>query len=666
MKIPQLIQKTWNSFLYFIGRKKNKPEQIMETYSPDSSRLDATPPQSGRSSAFTLGTRGSILFSRTPTNSSLIQDNQRTSDLIAQYVRETGNTLFSLDIREAHTHTKIPLDFLGNLLSFNKKTGLFLSARVQDANERANRRYSLLQHDLDPKLPKIPAMAAKDTAYASKSTPIDCIGSGYIGEDWHFRNDGKVYNLLDNNKKGTFPKRAKLDRTALDFLREHDSQDILEVRKIGSLICYKKVVDAYFKDPVGVYHKNGVNLEKYYIQITETFGSIVARLDTQDTANSQPKVYTFIKANAGKVYFQDRLANVIMIDLKLIIPKKTKKAAAGLNVDNITNLQEFKDFVATHKLFKLHVPLFRQKSPEEQEVFLPVMAHTGDNGFAISGDVDMQHIAMINGLPSVAHNTYISKNARPHHILRDLCALEEELAAPQYAHEPFIGLRKDTAHTVEYYVKNMERLKTIGTSSIYSLVQQHRFLRQVIRNNANDLWLHAGDDTNPGAAPEAFKGILSLWKAKFYISADEESYLSLLLSDRDILKDEEIGVHPAWVLAHQADNSRIDLAKCWLDTIAIHALNLYNSDNGLEKADKYIDDLGRRICGVESRYDVNQQAMIVIRNYVLTIIYELDRVNSTRQDVSNKIDALYEKYSVILREPIPEYSRGFTTRLRMA
>lgn len=608
--------------------------------------------------------------SETPSSSSSTSYSPRASSL---YLRDADSTQFALPegykgplilvltADQASTHTKVPIKYLKKLNKMFTSACLLYSIRVQEIFSGANRQYDLLfdfdgskdSDDIDEHEKR--TFGTKDTRTQTKTNRPGSICDGNLPRDSEDRTTGLSYKLMDNNLAGAFHQDtvsvSQEESNKIKKLCSYPDEQVKKVKNLNGLICFSVDVPGYDKDGKGDIVKNGNRVTKHYIQATESLRRIALKMDRGN--------FAFAKIKDGYLYFTDngKDANqnrpVKRINLRNLIPKISDEVIE--KITKVTDENSFISFIIENKLLKHSAPLEKIRLDSNKvENFIPLVVQASDEGLAITSDTDMQHIGILPGLPKASHRGFYCKTTLSSDILQQLQELENQLSPwEEYKNTKLKALNKEQISSMKTIYEafkdgvtemykhyrdpdNTDKLQLMGGSTVYSLVMEYIC--------ADPLWVHGPEDMHPMEVPEEFSGILSCWNGKYIVTGNEKAYLDFLFHDPNILKIQEIGVHPYWLQAPgegKKPSGTEDLSKDWLNLIEAQALNKYY-DYGEDNALEFLDYLSTRITdvkvGIKPRAN-NDQAVQKISK-----LAELVKGLGSKQNAKSKLDKIYKDY----------------------
>ncbi len=532
--------------------------------------------------------------------------------------------------------TKFTPDFYDAIYKLTQLLGIMVSIRLQNDPEiPSNRRYSLTDEETGDIIatPKTPPIASKTNIYGSM-----CYG--HITRDPEIQDSSSC--LSDNKIPGELPlaiSSQQSKKELLIFLQHTISEKIREAYIYQNLIVWREEITT----------DQSIVL-RTFIQEAERLCYLLQKmLGTSPT-------YAFCQASNKALFFIGPKQRKYKADLTKLIPnhiisKKTIKFAG---------LKEFETFIKHEDLYLSHAPLSTLGSASHPfDTYVPEMVVCDKDGH-VTCDADPMHFGVINDVPWIAHAIFNGAKNDQSKFINGLMLLIARLEAPHkneflqyikecgfdvhdylltkeldgdefknYTQMPFF---QDTflplvKQTLDKYLRHPELLKIVGESSIYSIIVQVAFNHK--------LSIHADEDKNP--KPGEFGANLLCYRGKFMVSRNQASYLAVIFLYPEILRDQSIGVNPAWLCEHY---NTLDLANQWLDVIEIKAL--YIAEKSVFDMHMYLQNIQRTFARFPAYADIT---CAKVEKLTLKFFHILQTSDTTQIAVHRQ--AIYEKYKKV-------------------
>jgi hypothetical protein len=451
--------------------------------------------------------------------------------------------------------------------------------------ELAKRRYSPFEPDTLEVL-----ATAKGPDLKGKTNPESALLFGRLAEDPRLQTNPTPPE--DYNFPGELP--AAVQKLAPDlqltkYLQEQSNPDIIAAYRYHNLICYTKLEPVY--DTVNACFTD-TKVPRHYLQDQLKIYRIINKIKEPNSSYKFVSFYnlrlTFTYKNIECMLDLSKLMPPIPADSKIL---QDRSAA-------FFTLEDFENYIQPFNIRGLHAAVFC-RGPKGH--FVPATMLTGYYGgytsdadahvfgkrfdmpreaYAIfSGFKRQDYPKFLQGLKLLhARITCASKAEYKRYI--DNCAFDvteyisqQEIDAGEdeylnyqdpnnfecfsYYKDRFLpALEK----AIEMYQVNLNAFSQVCTSDLHNIVTQVKF--------AHRLSIHAAEDTN--LKPGTIGVNTRQYKGTFLITANEESHLADLFSDRSLLSEQIIGVNPYYLREREPGNP---LSDYWLDVIYINCLN---------------------------------------------------------------------------------------------
>ncbi len=540
--------------------------------------------------------------------------------------------------------TKLPNDFYESLNSTTDMFNIFMSFRLQqDPYTPSNRRYSFGDET-------IAFASPKDCHTHTKTNPFDSMCGGHIPKNSLFSK--KQYCNHDNNYPGAFPLLSTPCPELLDKIRI-DSPNVIEIRIFSNLICYSELVNVSSDVGYNELDSEHMNIEKkvvkHYIQEYESLYSIIKKIKN--------KTYEYVNTASGELFFTDQSNNNYLVNINNI---ETEDFNFKKLID-CNSLEKLLEVIVECKILNQYVAIFYQYEPY---LYMPVMVLSGENGFHITGDIDAQQIGMRFDMPIIAYETFKGDQDEANLIISGLQIFHARLQSSswwdfsikvseilrlyrspnirqnynkyltpekqyinyqhiEYYSNFFIHHLKQTS---QYYVENPKKLEIVGKINLHHLVVQFTF--------AHPLFIHGTEDMHP-SDPDKFGLIESIYKNTVVVTTDWQSYLSLLLFDRELLQMNRLSIHPSWLFNVDSSN---EFKQQWYDILEIQALN--EASIRLDSLNNYKVIITNSF--KNTKYDT--EANITIINNMFKDIRNMLSQNNSEIIIQKRLDKIYKKY----------------------
>lgn len=388
-------------------------------------------------------------------------DNSIDDAVVVEFFKLGKNSFFNED--DISFAARLPKDFCTIQTMVHRKYGTFLSFRL-GGDGPTTRRYTLTL-EYEEGIAE-PCYYPKPTRISTKTEPPS-VCKGHIPKNREL--SSRVYKRKDNNFAGAYPAKLLdklkmgvesftatelqpyrtylgcsedltnkeiLDKFIVQIRDVCKEQDIVSAYLFYNMVCYGEIVPTYDKDDV----TNGAHV-KHYIQESRTVGFIISRI--------MDRKYNLIEYNEKHLVFsfeKNGLYIVAKLDFTLGIVENGRPVILDAPVLDMENNQEvsknleeyYQDYLACH------FPVWYKTS--EQQSFAPVMVLAGDNGFAISGNMDAEHIAIRYDLPWEARISFNGGNGNnPNSVSKFMLGM---LILDQ-------RLRAENLHEYVYFIDNL-------------------------------------------------------------------------------------------------------------------------------------------------------------------------------------------------------------------